>query len=205
MGDDVLTRNRLDKEQSLYLRQHSDQPVHWQPWDEEALAAAKAGGRPIMLSIGYSACHWCHVMARESFADEKIAAMLNENFVNIKVDREERPDLDQIYQMAHMLMLGRGGGWPLTVFMTPDAHRPFFIGTYFPPERSVHLPSFSHVLTELNRVHHEKPEMIQEQSETVARSLHLYFNQPREEDRLPGPEDFFRVQSPGRRIVKRYQ
>jgi uncharacterized protein len=139
-------RNRLGEETSPYLQQHAANPVHWQPWDEEALAAARASGRPILLSVGYSACHWCHVMAHESFEDAATADLMNELFVNIKVDREERPDLDKIYQTAHQLYAGRGGGWPLTAFLTPDSHVPIFTGTYFPRERRYGMPSFREVL-----------------------------------------------------------
>jgi uncharacterized protein YyaL (SSP411 family) len=128
--DDPLARNRLDGEESPYLRQHADNPVHWQPWDEAALTAARATDRPIFLSIGYSACHWCHVMAEESFEDEDVAAALNESFVPIKVDREERPDLDRVYQTICQLVTG-GGGWPLSVWLTPEGE-PFYVGTYFP-------------------------------------------------------------------------
>ena len=111
--------NRLDEEESPYLRDHADNPVHWQPWDEQALQEAKDRDIPIFLSVGYSACHWCHVMADESFADEEVAALLNEHFVPIKVDREERPDVDRIYQTICQQVSGRGG-WPLSVWLTPD-------------------------------------------------------------------------------------
>ncbi|RLM57590.1 thioredoxin domain-containing protein [Halobellus sp. Atlit-31R] len=141
--DDPLSRNRLDEEASPYLRQHADNPVHWQPWDDAALAAATATDRPIFLSIGYSSCHWCHVMAEESFEDEEVAAVLNESFVPIKVDREERPDLDRIYQTICQLVAG-GGGWPLSVWLTPEG-KPFYVGTYFPkhenPQRG-NVPGF---------------------------------------------------------------
>jgi len=137
--------NRLIGEQSPYLRQHAHNPVDWYPWGAEALARAKAENKPILLSIGYSACHWCHVMERESFENEAIAALMNENFVSIKVDREERPDLDQIYMDAVQMITGRGG-WPLTMFLTPDA-RPFFGGTYWPPEDRQGMPGFPKVLT----------------------------------------------------------
>ena len=126
--------NRLATEPSPYLLQHADNPVDWYPWGEEALDRASREDRPILLSIGYSACHWCHVMAHDCFEDEEVAAVMNRLFVNIKVDREERPDLDQIYQAAHQLLTQRGGGWPLTVFLTPD-QTPFFAGTYFPKTR----------------------------------------------------------------------
>jgi uncharacterized protein YyaL (SSP411 family) len=136
--------NRLIHETSPYLRQHAHNPVDWYPWGPEALEKAKAENRPILLSIGYSACHWCHVMERECFEDESIAGLMNEHFVNIKVDREERPDLDQIYQEVVQL-LGRQGGWPLTVFLTPD-QKPFYGGTYFPPTERHGMPAFPRVL-----------------------------------------------------------
>jgi uncharacterized protein len=139
-------RNRLGEETSPYLKQHAANPVSWQPWDEPALAAARDSGKPILLSVGYSACHWCHVMAHESFEDDATARLMNELYVNIKVDREERPDLDKIYQTAHQLYTGRAGGWPLTVFLTPDSHVPIFTGTYFPKERGYGMPAFREVL-----------------------------------------------------------
>src|SRR5688572_31613313 len=126
--------NRLGKATSPYLRQHVDNPVEWYEWGPEALEVAKSTGKPILLSIGYAACHWCHVMAHESFEDEATAALMNELFVNIKVDREERPDIDRIYQIAQQVLTQRSGGWPLTMFLTPDDQKPFFGGTYFPPE-----------------------------------------------------------------------
>ncbi len=133
--------NRLATETSPYLLQHADNPVAWLPWSEAALAQARAENRPILLSVGYSACHWCHVMAHESFEDETTAAVMNRLFVNIKVDREERPDLDQIYQSAHQMLAGRAGGWPLTLFLTPEG-TPFYGGTYFPKEARYGLPGF---------------------------------------------------------------
>jgi uncharacterized protein len=153
----VMDRNRLSKETSPYLLQHSDNPVHWQAWSEETLAAAKAADKPILLSIGYAACHWCHVMAHESFENPQIAERMNELFVNIKVDREERPDLDAIYQHALALM-GEQGGWPLTMFLTPDGE-PFWGGTYFPPEPRWGRPGFPQVLEALSEAYgrdHEK-------------------------------------------------
>ena len=120
--------NRLAGETSPYLQQHAANPVDWYPWGEEALALAREQDKPILLSVGYSACHWCHVMAHESFEDPEVAAEMNRHFVNIKVDREERPDLDQIYQTAHHVLTRRSGGWPLTVFLTPTGV-PFFAGT----------------------------------------------------------------------------
>jgi hypothetical protein len=140
----VRKPNRLINEQSPYLRQHAYNPVDWYAWGDEALTRAKVENKPILLSIGYSACHWCHVMERESFEDESIARLMNENFVAIKVDREERPDLDQIYMEAVQMITGRGG-WPLTMFLTPDA-KPFFGGTYFPPVDRQGMPGFPRVL-----------------------------------------------------------
>jgi hypothetical protein len=142
----IPSMNRLARETSPYLLQHADNPVDWYPWGEEALARARAEDKPILLSIGYSACHWCHVMAHESFEDAATAQLMNELFVNVKVDREERPDIDRIYQAAHHLMMRRGGGWPLTVFLSPDGHVPFFAGTYFPREARYGMPSFADVL-----------------------------------------------------------
>jgi hypothetical protein len=138
--------NDLAKESSPYLLQHAENPVDWHPWCAEALQQARGSDKPILLSIGYSACHWCHVMAHECFEDPAVAALMNDLFVNIKVDREERPDIDRIYQLAHQLYTGRGGGWPLTVFLTPAEHVPIFIGTYFPKEARYGMPAFGDVL-----------------------------------------------------------
>src|SRR3954463_14114088 len=132
--------NRLANETSPYLLQHADNPVDWYPWGDEALARARDEDRPILLSIGYSACHWCHVMEHESFEDEATAALMNELFVNVKVDREERPDIDSVYMDAVVSLTGHGG-WPMPVFLTP-AGAPFFGGTYSPPEPRHGLPSF---------------------------------------------------------------
>lgn len=137
--------NHLAQETSPYLLQHADNPVDWYPWGETALRLARAQNKPILLSIGYSACHWCHVMAHESFEDAEVAALMNEHFINIKVDREERPDLDHIYQAAHSLLAGRPGGWPLTMFLTPQ-QQPFFGGTYFPKTARYQLPGFVELL-----------------------------------------------------------
>src|SRR5687768_6986886 len=141
----ICMANRLANETSPYLLQHGDNPVDWYPWGPEALERARAEDRPILLSIGYAACHWCHVMAHESFEDEATAAVMNERFINIKVDREERPDIDGIYMQAVQAMTGHGG-WPMTVFLTP-AGEPFYGGTYFPPEDRHGMPSFQKVLT----------------------------------------------------------
>jgi uncharacterized protein YyaL (SSP411 family) len=142
-------RNRLAGETSPYLRQHAGNPVDWYPWGAEALQRARELHRPILLSIGYAACHWCHVMAHESFEDEATARLMNERFVNIKVDREERPDLDRLYQLAHQLLSRRGGGWPLTMFLTHGDQRPFFGGTYFPPAPRHGLPAFATLLQQV--------------------------------------------------------
>jgi uncharacterized protein YyaL (SSP411 family) len=138
--------NRLADETSPYLLQHADNPVNWWPWCDEALDLARQSRRPILLSIGYSACHWCHVMAHESFEDPEIGALMNSLFVNIKVDREERPDLDRIYQTAHQFIARRAGGWPLTMFLDPDSLRPFFGGTYFPNTPRHGMPAFPELL-----------------------------------------------------------
>jgi len=136
--------NRLAGETSPYLLQHANNPVDWMPWGPDALARAKLLDRPIFLSIGYAACHWCHVMERESFEDESTARLLNDRFISIKVDREERPDLDAIYMSAVQAMTG-SGGWPMSVFLTPEG-RPFYGGTYFPDEPRHGMPSFRQVL-----------------------------------------------------------
>ena len=146
MGEPSKSENRLSSETSPYLLQHADNPVHWYPWGEDALELARESGKPILLSVGYSACHWCHVMAHESFEDEGTASLMNERYVNIKVDREERPDIDKVYQTAHQLMTQRPGGWPLTVFINPDDQRPFFAGTYFPKDARYGMPAFSDLL-----------------------------------------------------------
>ncbi|MDE0813980.1 MAG: thioredoxin domain-containing protein [Alphaproteobacteria bacterium] len=153
-----MSLNRLAGETSPYLRQHKDNPVHWHPWGDAALTDAKAMNKPVLLSIGYAACHWCHVMAHESFEDPNISAQMNDLFVNIKVDREERPDLDIIYQAA-LNMLGEQGGWPLTIFMTPDGD-PFWGGTYFPPVSKFGRPGFGDVLSGISDVYHDNPDRV---------------------------------------------
>ncbi|MEM7082601.1 MAG: thioredoxin domain-containing protein [Pseudomonadota bacterium] len=159
-------QNRLREQTSPYLLQHADNPVHWQPWDPQALDLAVQLDKPILLSIGYSACHWCHVMAHESFDDPDIAAVMNEHFINIKVDREERPDLDQIYQLAHQMLTQRNGGWPLTMFLTPS-HMPFFGGTYFPPKPAHGLPGFAQLLERVAAFYHEQREQLDEQNASL--------------------------------------
>jgi uncharacterized protein len=146
--------NRLAHETSPYLLQHQDNPVDWYPWGPEALERARREERPILLSVGYSACHWCHVMEHESFEDDETARLMNEHFVNVKVDREERPDVDSIYMSAVQQMTGHGG-WPMTVFLTPDGE-PFYGGTYFPPEPRHGLPSFRQLLAGVAHAWNEK-------------------------------------------------
>ncbi len=146
--------NHLIHEISPYLLQHAHNPVDWYPWGQEALAKARVEDKPIFLSIGYAACHWCHVMEQESFEDAEIAAFMNEHFVSIKVDREERPDLDSIYMQATTAMTG-SGGWPMSIFLTPDL-RPFYAGTYFPPVRRYNMPSFKEILLSLAKAYREE-------------------------------------------------
>ncbi|HYV20795.1 MAG TPA: thioredoxin domain-containing protein [Verrucomicrobiae bacterium] len=165
----MIQENRLARETSPYLRQHAHNPVDWYPWGEEALQRAKAEDKPIFLSIGYSACHWCHVMERESFENASIAALMNERFVNIKVDREERPDLDEIY-MAATQMLARQGGWPNSVFLTPDL-KPFFAGTYFPPEARYGRPGFPDILKGVADAYATKREEIGQVATEVAEAI----------------------------------
>jgi uncharacterized protein YyaL (SSP411 family) len=164
--------NRLAGETSPYLKQHADNPVDWYPWGDEALARAKAENKPILLSIGYSACHWCHVMAHESFEDQRIAALMNDRFINIKVDREERPDLDQIYQTAQAMLTQRSGGWPLTMFLTPD-QAPFFGGTYFPKESRYGLIGFPDLLQRVATAYREQGPAILDQNRRLKAALAL--------------------------------
>jgi uncharacterized protein YyaL (SSP411 family) len=161
--------NRLAQETSPYLLQHKDNPVDWYPWGEEALRKAREEDRPILLSVGYSACHWCHVMERESFEDETTAELMNEHFVNIKVDREERPDIDSIYMSAVQAMT-RHGGWPMTVFMTPDG-APFYGGTYFPPVPSRGMPSFKQVLMSLADAYENRRDEVMQSAESIREFL----------------------------------
>ena len=158
-------KNRLVNETSPYLLQHAHNPVEWYPWGEEALKRAKEEDRPIFLSIGYSACHWCHVMEHESFEDEPIAALMNELFINIKVDREERPDLDEIYMQAVQAMTG-SGGWPMSVFLTPDLE-PFYGGTYFPPDDRYGRPGFPNVLRSVSAYYRDKRPEVHERAERI--------------------------------------
>jgi hypothetical protein len=162
--------NRLAQETSPYLKQHSDNPVDWYPWGAEALKAARESGKPILLSVGYSACHWCHVMAHESFEDPDVAKVMNENFVNIKVDREERPDIDRIYQVAQQMLTQRSGGWPLTMFLTPE-QRPFFGGTYFPSTPKYGMPGFPDLLRRVRKFYDEHPDDVRAQGAQLAQAL----------------------------------
>ena len=159
--------NRLAKETSPYLLQHADNPVDWYPWGDEAFEIARNAGKPVLLSVGYSACHWCHVMAHESFEDEDTAALMNRLFVNIKVDREERPDVDRIYQTAHQLQSQRGGGWPLTMFLNAEDQRPFFGGTYFPKDASHGVPAFGDLLRKVANYFDERRDEVREQGKRL--------------------------------------
>ena len=161
--------NHLINETSPYLLQHAHNPVDWYSWGDEAFQKAKSENRPILLSIGYSACHWCHVMERESFEDERIAALMNDLFVNIKVDREERPDLDEIYMNAVQMLTGRGG-WPMTVFLTPEG-KPFYGGTYFPPEDRYGVPGFPKILQGVANAYREKPQDVERSVEQILAAL----------------------------------
>ncbi len=167
MPPDHQYSNRLIHETSPYLLQHARNPVDWYAWGAEAQARARAEDKPILLSIGYSACHWCHVMEHESFEDPATAAVMNELFVNIKVDREERPDLDRIYQTAHQMLAGRPGGWPLTMFLSPGDHTPFFGGTYFPDQPRHGMPAFTDLLRRVHRFYREHRDAIEEQNREV--------------------------------------
>ena len=163
--------NRLADQTSPYLRQHAHNPVDWYAWGTEALQRAQRERKPILLSIGYAACHWCHVMAHESFEDDATAATMNELFVCIKVDREERPDLDRLYQLAHQMLTGRGGGWPLTMFLMHDDQRPFFGGTYFPRDARFGLPAFRDLLLQLSDYYREHCERLRTPAAQVIAAL----------------------------------
>ena len=172
--------NKLAAETSPYLLQHADNPVDWYPWGEEALTLARETGKPILLSIGYSACHWCHVMAHESFEDQVTAELMNRLFVNIKVDREERPDIDRIYQTAHQLLTQRPGGWPLTMFIDPGSQRPFFGGTYFPREARYGMPAFGDLLLHVADYFANNPDEVRSQGEQLDSILGKLEPQPAE-------------------------
>jgi uncharacterized protein YyaL (SSP411 family) len=164
-------QNNLKNESSPYLLQHADNPVEWHSWNEATLAKARAGNKPILLSVGYAACHWCHVMAHESFEDETTAQYMNKFFINIKVDREERPDIDKIYQTTHLLLTEHAGGWPLTVFLMPDDCVPFFSGTYFPPTARAPLPAFKEVLLKIADIYRDRQDDVRKQNQSLMQAL----------------------------------
>jgi uncharacterized protein YyaL (SSP411 family) len=174
-------RNRLAQETSPYLLQHAANPVDWYPWGDEAFALAAKQGKPVLLSVGYSACHWCHVMAHESFEDPEIGALMNELFVNIKVDREERPDVDKIYQVAQQMLTQRGGGWPLTMFLSPADRKPFFGGTYFPKDARYGMPAFPDLLKRVAEFYASRGEDIAQQGNALSQAF--------TEMRSPAPSD----------------
>ena len=180
----LSTKNLLNKESSPYLLQHADNPVHWMSWNVDSLALAKTTNKPILLSVGYSACHWCHVMAHESFEDPATATLMNELFINIKVDKEERPDLDKIYQNAHSLLTERPGGWPLTVFLTPDTRMPIFAGTYFPKQESHGLPAFSTLLQQISDIWQMRKTDIQQQSNALQSSYQRLYETSKPDNTL---------------------
>ena len=162
-----MYKNKLIHETSPYLLQHSKNPVNWYPWGKESLNKAAKEKKPILLSVGYSACHWCHVMAHESFEDPEIAKIMNQSFINIKIDREERPDIDQIYQTAHQILTQRSGGWPLTMFLDPIDQRPFFGGTYFPNEVRHGMPAFPDILIRVADYYDKQKDTIKAQGEKL--------------------------------------
>jgi len=168
--------NSLVNSTSPYLLQHAHNPVDWYPWSQEALDLAKKENKPILLSVGYSACHWCHVMEKESFENEEIAKLMNEFYVNIKVDREERPDVDEAYMSATQVMNQGQGGWPMTVFLTPDL-KPFFAGTYFPPKDAYGRPGFPTLLSSLSEMWHKDQEKLISQAETIVNHLNSSNNE----------------------------
>src|SRR5438552_10199611 len=179
-GHDSAKRNRLANETSPYLLQHQHNPVDWYAWGPEAFEAARATDKPIFLSVGYSTCYWCHVMERQSFENEPIAAEMNRRFVSIKVDREERPDVDQLYMIA-VQILTRQGGWPMSVFLTPDL-KPFFGGTYFPPTDSYGRPGFPRVLSSIGAAYQTKREQVERTADEIVSMLEKVSEprQPRE-------------------------
>lgn len=192
--------NRLARSLSPYLQQHAHNPVDWYPWGDEALDLARTSDRPILLSIGYSACHWCHVMAHESFDNEAIAERMNAWFVNIKVDREERPDLDRIHQLAHQLLNGRGGGWPLTVFLDSAHLTPFAAGTYFPPEARHGLVGFGELLERVHAAWLNKRDTLKAQNEQVQQALGMISGRRTDPDPEAGdPQDTLLGQLDSRR------
>ena len=180
--------NRLVHEKSPYLLQHAYNPVDWFPWGAEAFAAARAQNRPIFLSIGYSTCHWCHVMERESFENPTIASLLNNYFISIKVDREERPDVDRVY-MTFVQSTTGSGGWPMSIFLTPELN-PFLGGTYYPPEDRYGRPGFGTLLTRLAEIWEKSPEKITGQSEHFAQAIQAHLLQAQSKDAAPLNHDW---------------
>ncbi len=189
--------NQLANATSPYLLLHKDNPVHWRPWGPQALAEAAGQNKPILLSIGYTACHWCHVMHHESFADAETAAAMNEGFVNVKVDREERPDIDQIYQTAANIM-GHSGGWPLTVFLTPKGE-PFWAGGYFPKEERQGQPAFKTVLSEIAKIYKEQSFTVDENTRRITEQLNALFNRD-----MRGPLEGLPLEQVGIRVAQRF-
>src|SRR5687767_5415548 len=180
--------NRLAAEQSPYLLQHAANPVDWYAWNDEAFTRARADDKPIFLSIGYSTCHWCHVMEHESFEKKDIAEVLNRDFISIKVDREERPDVDRVY-MAFVQATTGSGGWPMSVWLTPDL-RPFYGGTYFPPQTQWGRPGFRDVLLEIARAwREERPQLLQSANEITQRLAEMAAGEGRETSGRTGPGD----------------
>ncbi|VFM95178.1 MAG: hypothetical protein BECKG1743D_GA0114223_100154 [Candidatus Kentron sp. G] len=193
---EARAKNALVGETSPYLLQHAGNPVDWYPWGGAALEKACREDKPILLSIGYLACHWCHVMAHESFEDERTAELMNRYFINIKVDREERPDLDKIYQLAHRFLTRRPGGWPLTMFLAPDDQVPFFGGTYFPDQPRHGMPAFSEILTNVAEAYRERREDIRQQNASVREALEgLETNTASREPITEAPLELFLTQS----------
>jgi len=177
-----LKQNLLSKESSPYLLQHANNPVHWLAWNADSLLLAKQSDKPILLSVGYSACHWCHVMAHESFENQATADVMNDLFINIKVDKEERPDLDKIYQNAHSLLTEAPGGWPLTVFLTPDTHMPIFAGTYFPDHEKHGLPAFVSLLQQISDIWKTRKPDIQQQSNALKSTYQRIYQATKPDD-----------------------
>ena len=186
LSKEILMPNRLARQKSPYLLQHKDNPVDWYPWSDEAFQKAKKENKPVFLSIGYSTCHWCHVMERESFENGEIAAILNEHFVSIKVDREERPDIDSIYMTAVVSMIGQGG-WPLSVFLTPDG-KPFYGGTYFPPKARWGAPGFSDILSSVAQAWETRRDEIMQSSSSITELLQNRAQQVKTDNRVLGKE-----------------
>ena len=182
-----MSGNLLAQEASPYLLQHKDNPVHWMPWGRAALDRARAEGKPILLSVGYAACHWCHVMAHESFEDEETAALMNRLFVNVKVDREERPDIDHIYQSA-LAMLGEQGGWPLTMFLTAEGD-PFWGGTYFPKEARYGRPGFKAVLQTISDAHAEGSDKVSRNATALRQALRQLVRRASQEQQYDNDPD----------------